>query len=246
MTHGPSPVVWLLILVLISWGATTSAARGGETCEELLDTAQGTAREADSDRRLALYREAFEACETQALSIETAARLAERRAYFARAEEQDPEGAVAILRAALAEVAERGGTGHPARIDLLVGLADSVYSRDTRGSSLTPETQQTVVELAQEAQALREGIYGPESLEAAAGHLYLAAVFQTTAPGLAEQHALRAFEISRERAGLYSREAFEALSMLAAAREEQGKDAEVAETRELIREVLAHVDLDES
>lgn len=230
----------MLILLLASLPVWAS---GTNPCASLLDAADSREAQPHTENR-DLYVRALENCHAAKgeLPLELEARVALSRAYFNSTYEKAPAAAVQSLEAALASVTARGGADHPARVSLLEALADAVATKAILELGTEPGFNQRAVELSLEAMALREELYGPKSAEAAQGHTFLANVFQSTAPDVAEDHARRAVEIGHNLDGDDLETVFEALSTLAEVQRSQGKVDEAKETQKMVTKVIRRME----
>lgn len=187
-----------------------------------------------------LYRHAFAECpEAGDLPLDIGARLEARRGGFVLVYDGDPRRAVEVFEEALEWVTAEGGADHPARIELLEGLARALHAaalRDDAEKGLR-DRQRSEGAYA-EALRVRRAAYGDESVEAARGLLLVAASHLAEQPATAETYAREALATSERVAGPIHPSVFESLVMVESALREQGRSAEADEVRERIAHVL--------
>jgi tetratricopeptide (TPR) repeat protein len=231
--------------LMFSWFLAPEAVAGGGTatsqCERLLTSAR------DHERRGAvvevtkdLYRRAFSAC-TKAgpLPLKLDARLEGLRGSFVHIYENDPRRAVEIYETALERVGVEGGHHHPARIELLEGLARAHHATALRDDAEGALRDRLRSQLAYEdALRVRRAVFGEDSIEAARGLLLVAASRLPEQPELAESYARQALQITERVAGPIHPVAFESLVMLESSLREQGKSTDADTVREQVSEVL--------
>lgn len=214
-------------------------AGGATPCPDSLQAADQALQRPDDARDQELYQTAFQVCAGAGeLPLALEARLADRKAHYQVAYEDDHAAGIQILELALERVDVRGGMDHPARVELLESLASAISEQESVRRGLKPGESPRVVALAEESLLLRERLYGDESKDAAEGHVLLAGVFLSTDPARAELEARRAFEIGKALLGPNSEVVLEALATLGGAQREQGKMEEARATQDMVSEVL--------
>lgn len=225
------------LLVLLTVSARTVGAMDGNSgsCDGLLQAAEAAQKLGEGEKAVELFEHAFRVCpKAESLPVEGGARLANLRGRFLFVERKDAAAAIEVYDEALAWTASKVGLNHPARIDLLEGLAFVIENQAVQED--VPEEAAAGLERARhlyhEALKIRESAYGARSLEAVEGWLLLSAAYLNDHPIIAEAHARRGYEIVEEVAGPYAPSVLDALSMMMAALEKQGKAREAAELRE--------------
>lgn len=214
-----------------------------ERCQALLNQAEAASRVADPGTSAAeRFRQAFEVCPSaRELDLETGAHLAALRGRFLYVHEKEHQDAIAYLEDSLGWVTARGGSDYVGRIELLEALAGALGSALVQ--DLAPPAEWLRVEdLYQEALRVRKAVYVAESVEVVRGLLLLSAFHLDRDPEQAEGLARKAFELARAQQGLGSAPSVEALSMLGAALEAQGRLEELEETRELLATAFHEMD----
>lgn len=256
MKVSKKPTSIIVVLFVAAWTLPASGGTGASRaarCEALIGVAHQALEQAaaeshsnrDSARAMQSFEIAFEQCgEPRNLPLDIGATVAAEYARFLRVFKKQPDKAVEVLEEALEWSAERGGLRHPSRIELLQGLADATHDRAvaTKSDQAIGVASARGRELLEEALAVREEAFGAESMEAAEGHVRVAAALLDEQPILAEAHARRAIEIASA-AGSHPPLA-EALGMLDVALRRQGRVEEANEVTERLAVVLHALDED--
>lgn len=228
-------ILGLLVLLTVN-GRTVGAMDGNSrSCDGLLQAAEAAQKLGEGEKAVELFEHAFRVCpKAESLPLEEGARLADLRGRFLFIERKDAAAAIEVYDDALAWTASKVGLNHPARIDLLEGLAFVVENQAVQEDEPAEAAAglERARQLYSEALKIRESAYGARSLEAVEGWLLLSAAYLNDHPIIAEAHARRGYAIVEEVAGPYAPAALDALSTMMAALEKQGKAQEVAELRE--------------
>lgn len=249
------PITIIVFLLVAAWTLPVSggaAPSRAARCEALIGVAHDALEQAaseshstaDSARAMRSFEIAFEECgEPRTLPLDVGTEVAAEYARFLRVFQKQPDKAVEVLEEALEWSAERGGLRHPSRVELLQGLAEAVHDRGVakKSDQGIGEASARGRELLEEALAVREEAFGVESMEAAEGHVRLAAALLDEHPMSAEAHARRAIEIASAAAS-HSPRLAEALGMLDVALRRQGRVEEANEVTERLAAVLHALD----
>lgn len=229
-----------VMALLVSTVAAAAPEQKAAVCAAMLEAAEKVSSEAHrGSEAVQLYTAAFDVCASADLSAELEARVAARRGEVLHLYRNDPGAAIEVYEAGLAALSTATGPDHPARIDLLDGLAGALESRAARSEGPdSVKDRSRSIELRKESLAVRRAAFGMESEETVRGLLLLGFCYLPEEPHLAEGHVAEAVAIAVAHPAMIEPGA-EAYSALAEIYRQQGREREALAASEQAGELFA-------